>query len=73
MRIEKTQKSTRNERWMVENRMIMFNMGRGRRIDDRAKKGRSEYKERGMRIVKVYMEGEGGRQNEGIKFLTLSY
>ena len=39
-------------------------MGRGRRIDDIATEGRSEYKNRGLRIVNFYIEGEGGRMKE---------
>ena len=42
----------------------MSDMGGGSRIDDRAKDGRIEFKDRGLRIVNVYMEGEGGRMKE---------
>ena len=42
----------------------MFDMGRGRRKEDRAIEGRSEYKVRRLRIVKFYMESEGGRTKE---------
>ena len=38
----------------------MFNMGRGRQIEDRAKEERIEYKDRGLRIVNFYMEVREG-------------
>ena len=42
----------------------MSDMGGGRRIDDRAKEGRIEYRDKGLRIVYFYMEGERGRMKE---------
>ena len=35
----------------------MFDMSRGRQIEDRAKEGRIEYRDKGPRIVKFLMEG----------------
>ena len=42
----------------------MFDMSRGRWIEDRAKEGRIEYSDRGLRKLNFYMEGEGGREKE---------
>ena len=36
---------------MDDREQIMFDMGRGRLIEDRAKEGRIEYKDRRLRIV----------------------
>ena len=51
---------------------IMFDTGAGRRIEDRVKEGRIEYIDRGLGMVNISVEVEGGRESEGIKFLRLS-
>ena len=39
----------------------MFDMVGGSQIEDRAKEGRIEYIDTGLRMVNFYMEVEGGR------------
>ena len=42
----------------------MFDMGSGRRIEDRTTDKRIESTDNGLRIVKFYVEGERGRIKE---------
>ena len=63
MRMGKTQKRMRNERWMIEKRYCLTWMegnNRGQRIE--LKEGRVN--KRGLRMVTFYMELDRGRMKE---------